>query len=48
MIIPADKTSNNYLVPAPQYKKLLDKETQKEYKRTNESSVTDVNIQHGK
>ena len=37
MIIPADKTSKYYLVPAPKYKKLLEKETQKDYKRVRNS-----------
>ena len=48
MIIPADKTSNSYLVPAPQYKKLLEKETQKDYKRETGINVEKVNAEHRK
>ena len=47
MIIPADKTSNNYLVPPDQYKKLLAKEIQKDYKLETETNVRNVNIEHG-
>ena len=48
MIIPSDKTSNNFLVPAPQYKILLDRETQKDHKRGKEENVEKVNVEHGK
>ena len=47
MIIPADKTSNNYLVPPTQYEKLLAKEVQKDYKLESEINVRNVNSEHG-
>ena len=46
MIIPADKTSNNYLVPPSKYKKLLKKEVQKDYKRESELEVENVINEH--
>ena len=48
MIIPADKTSNNYLVPPDNYKKLLEKEVQKDYKRESELEVEKVINEHRK
>ena len=48
MIIPSDKTTNNYLVPAPQYKKLLEKEVQKDFKCETELNVKNVDTEHGK
>ena len=48
MIIPADKTSNNYLVPPDKYKKFLEKEVQKDYKRESELEVEKVINEHRK
>ena len=39
MIIPADKTTNNYLVPPAKYLKLVNKEIQKSYRKENPRNV---------
>ena len=43
LIIPADKTSNHYLVPADKYKELVDKEIHKKYKKATLDDVKKVN-----
>ena len=41
LIIPADKTSNHYLVPADKYKELVDKEIHKKYKKATLDDATE-------
>ena len=48
MIIPADKTSNNYLVPPNKYKQLVEKEINKKYKKANPEEVELVAKGHAK
>ena len=48
LIIPADKTTNRYLVPPNQYMKMLEKEIQKSYKKENQQNVKKVNVEHAK
>ena len=48
MIIPADKTTNRYLVPPKKYLELIDKEVQKSYKKENPQNVKKVDIEHAK
>ena len=48
LIIPADKTSNNYLVPAAKYEELINKEIHKKYKKATVQEVMNVNSEHGK
>ena len=37
--MPADKTSNNYLVPADDYKKLVNVEIHKGYKKATQNNI---------
>ena len=46
LIVSADKTSNNYLVPPEKYKKLLDKEIQKCYRKESKQNVQKINLEH--
>ena len=46
LIIPADKTSNNYLVPADKYQDLVNKEIHKQYKKATVDEVKKVNSEH--
>ena len=46
LIIPADKTTNKYLVPPNQYMKMLEKEIQKSYKKEASENVKKVNVEH--
>ena len=46
LIIPADKTSNNYLVPPKEYKDLMQKEIQKNYRKVNEKTTEEVRKAH--
>ena len=46
LIIPADKTSNNYLVPADRYEELVNKEIHKQYKKATVDEVKKVNSEH--
>ena len=46
--MPADKTTNNYLVPTDKYKSLVDKEIQKNYRKEDPNNVTKINREHGK
>ena len=48
LIIPADKTSNRYLVPPGKYLGLMDKEIQKSYKKETPEKVEAVNKEHAK
>ena len=48
LIVSADKTTNNYLVPPLKYKKLLDKEIQKCYKKDSIQNVQKVELEHKK
>ena len=48
LIVPADKTTNNYLVPTDKYKSLVDKEIQKNYRKEDPNNVTKINREHGK
>ena len=48
LIIPADKTTNNYLVPTKKYRTLIEKEIHKNYKKEDPKNVADVNKQHSK
>ena len=48
LIIPADKTRNNYLVPPAKYKNLVDKEIHKNYRKENPRNVDKVSKEHGK
>ena len=43
LIIPADKTSNNYLVPAEKYKEFVDQEIHKKYKKAAPKDINKVN-----
>ena len=42
-LIPADKTTDQYLVPPEKYMNLMDKEIQKDYKKENPRNVNIVN-----
>ena len=46
LIIPADKTSNNYLVPTEKYEELVNKEIHKKYKKATVDEVKKVNSDH--
>ena len=46
LIIPADKTSNNYLVPTDEYKELVNKEIHKKYKNADLNEVKKVSSDH--
>ena len=46
LIIPADKTSNNYLVPPEEYKELVNKEIHKKYKKAAPEEIKKVNSEH--
>ena len=48
LIIPADKTSNNYLVPVEKYEELVNKEIQKKYKKATVAEVKKTNSEHKK
>ena len=48
MIIPADKTTNKYLVPPEKYLCMMDKEIHKNYKKENPRNVENVNAEHKK
>ena len=48
LIIPADKTTNNYLVPPEKYKALIDKEIHKSYKKVHPKNVSNITKQHSK
>ena len=48
MIIPADKTTNKYLVPPKKYLSMIDKEIQKNYKKETPENVKEVNSEHAK
>ena len=43
LIIAADKTTNNYLVPADKYKTLVNKEIHKNYRKENPKNVAKIN-----
>ena len=47
LIIPADKTSNHYVVEADKYRELVNTEIQKSYKKSNPKSVENVKKEHG-
>ena len=46
LIIPADKTSNNYLIPAEKYEELVKTEIHKKYKKATVEEVVNVNSEH--
>ena len=48
MIVAADKTSNNYLVPPEKYRNLVNKEIHKSYKKENDNNVQKVSLGHRK
>ena len=48
LIIPADKTSNFYLVPTDKYEDLVNKEIHKKYKKAAPENVRKVNSEHAK
>ena len=48
LIIPADKTTNNYLVPPEKYKNMIDKEIQKNYRKENLNNVEEIRKGHSK
>jgi hypothetical protein len=48
LIIPADKTSNRYLVSPGEYLGLMDREIQKNYKKETPEKVKAVNDEHAK
>ena len=48
LIIPADKTSNNYVVPADKYEELINKEIHKNYKKATVEEVVKVNSEQAK
>ena len=43
-----DKTSNKYLVGKDDYKKLLEKNVQQDYKKENTKNVENVTVEHQK
>ena len=45
VLVPADKTTNIYEVPTDQYKKLLFENITKDYKKTTNQSIRDVNLE---
>ena len=48
LIVPADKTTNNYLVTTEKYKSLVNKEIHKNYRKETPKNVEKVNKEHGK
>ena len=46
LIVPADKTTNNYLVPPEKYRTLVDREIQKNYRKENVKNVGKVSLEH--
>ena len=48
LIVPADKTTNNYLVTTEKYKSLVDREIHKNYRKETPQNVEKVNKEHGK
>ena len=46
--MPADKTTNNYLVTTENYKSLVNKEIHKNYRKETPKNVEKVNKEHGK
>ena len=46
LIVPADKTTNNYLLPAKTYTALMEKEIQKNYKKEKANNVKKVEKEH--
>ena len=46
LIIPADKTTNNYLVPPDKHKEMIGKEIQKNYRKENRNNVEEVRKKH--
>ena len=48
LIIKADKTSNHYRMPTNDYKSLLDKNIQKDYKKEDLETITRTNASHKK
>ena len=48
LIVPADKTTNKYLVTPEKYMNMLDKEVQKSYKKENPENVKTVHDEHAK
>ena len=48
LIIPADKTSNRYLVKIDEYNKLMEKEIQKDYRKEAYENVEEVAHEHSK
>ena len=48
LIIPADKTNNNYLVPPEKYEEFVNKEIHKSYKKATTEEVNKVNSEHAK
>lgn len=43
VLVPADKTTNYYKLQPNQYRDLLDRHIQKDYKKTTQQTVTDIN-----
>ena len=48
LIVPADKTTNKYLVTPEKYMNMLDKEVQKSYKKETPENVKTVHDEHAK
>jgi hypothetical protein len=48
LIIPADKTSNNYVIPADKYEEMVNKEIHKNYKKATVEEVVKVNSEQAK
>ena len=46
LIISADKTTNNYLVPPDKYRNLVNKEIHKSYKKENVKNVGKLSLEH--